>query len=152
MLNTYTVPCFFIDAVEKFNCYLSVSILASKNISGILFVVCFSPSMFFLPFPCILTQKCINHTYLVAIYTLNTTSTTSTPYFLFIIAKNLTFSFLMLFFGLQYINRTFFIISKLLNKLRGTLFIVGLLLKDVISAVFCSLTCNCISGTYLVAF
>ena len=133
MLNTYTVPCFFIDVVEKFNCYLSVSILASKNISGILFVVCFSPSMFFLPFRCILSQKCINHTYLVAIYTLNTTST---PYFLFIIAKNLTFSFLMLFFGLQYINRTFFIISKLLNKLRGTLFIVGLLLNTLFLQCF----------------
>ena len=90
MLNTYTVTYFFLDGVKKCNCYLSVSISASKNISGILFVSSLSQSMFVLPFTSILTQKCVSHMYLLAIYTRNKRIT---PYFFLSIAKHITFTF-----------------------------------------------------------
>ena len=73
--NTYTVPCLLIYSVHKRHCYLCVSTLTSKHISGSLFVFCLSLNMFFLPFSGILTCKYINHTYPVAVYTLNTRST-----------------------------------------------------------------------------
>ena len=56
-------------------CYLSVSTLASKNISGTLFVVCLSLNTFFLPFYCILASKTINKSYPAVVYTLNTSMT-----------------------------------------------------------------------------
>ena len=71
MLNTYTVPGLVDDRVQKRNCFLSGSILTPKNISGTLFVVFLSLNMFFLAFCGILTWKCINHSYLVAVYSLN---------------------------------------------------------------------------------
>ena len=72
--KTNTVPCLFIYGMRKRHYYLSVSTLISKNISGTLFVVCLCLSMLFVPFSCILTCKYINHTYPVAVYTLNTGS------------------------------------------------------------------------------
>ena len=71
-LNTYTVPCLFIYGVHKPHYYMWESTLTSKKISATLFVVCLSLNMFFVPFSCILTWKYINHTYPVAVYTLNT--------------------------------------------------------------------------------
>ena len=49
-LNTHTVPCSFVERVQKRYCYLSVSTLTSKNMSGTLFVFRFSLNMMFLPF------------------------------------------------------------------------------------------------------
>ena len=60
-LNTYTVPCLFVDRVQKCNSCLSVRTLTCNNSSGTLFFVCFSVNMFFLPFSTILTWKSINH-------------------------------------------------------------------------------------------
>ena len=74
-LNTYTVPCFFVYSIHKRHCYFSVSTLTSKNISSTLFNVCLSLNIFFLPISGILTCKGISHTYPVAVYTLNTRST-----------------------------------------------------------------------------
>ena len=70
-LSTHTVTCLVVDIVEKSNCYLSVIILPSQNISGTLFLVCWSPYILRLPFSCILTWKCINDSYSVAVYTRN---------------------------------------------------------------------------------
>ena len=67
-LNTYTVTSMFVDRVQKRHFYLFV---ICKNISGNLFVVYFSLNMFFLPFFGVITWKSINHSYLVAVYTLN---------------------------------------------------------------------------------
>ena len=75
MVNTFTVLGFFVDRVQKCNCYLSASTLTSKNISGVLSVACWSLCMLLLSFPGILTWKCIYHSCLVAVYTLNTGST-----------------------------------------------------------------------------
>ena len=79
-LTTYTVPCLFLEGVQKRNSYLSVSTFTSKNISRKFFVVCLSLNMFLLPLSVFLTRKCINHTYLVSSYSLNTISK---PYFIF---------------------------------------------------------------------
>ena len=75
MLTTYTVPCFFVDKVEKCNSYVSVRTLTTKNITSTFIVVFFSPNMLFLSEYGIvtsLTRKFMNHTYLVQVYTLNT--------------------------------------------------------------------------------
>ena len=77
-LNTYTVLCFPFERAQERSCYLSISTLASKNISSTLFVLSLSLNMFFVPFPGILTSRCISDTYLVAVYTLNSWGT---PYF-----------------------------------------------------------------------
>ena len=90
MLNTYTVPCLFFYSLEKPHCYLSVSTLTSKNITASLFVVSLSLNMFFLTVFCFSTCEYINHTYPVAVYTLNTGRT---PYCLFSTAKNVPFNF-----------------------------------------------------------
>ena len=82
---TCTPPCLFIYSVEKRHCYLSVSSLASKNISSTLFVVCLSLNTFFLPFCGISTCEYIKHTSSLAVDTLNTRST---PYCLFLTAEN----------------------------------------------------------------
>ena len=74
-LNTYTLSCLFIDRVQKWNCYLSVSTFIFKNISCTLFVVCLCLNMFFLPFSGISTLKFINHSYILPVFTLNTRST-----------------------------------------------------------------------------
>ena len=71
-LNTYTISCFFAHRVQKRSFYDSVRTLTSKNIGGTLFVVCLSLNWFFLPFSGLLTLKLISHSYLVAVYTLNT--------------------------------------------------------------------------------
>ena len=77
-INTYTVSCFFVDKVQKCNGYLSGSILKSKKVSCTWFFVCLSLNIVLPPFSYILTRNCNNHTYLVAVYTLNTPNT---PYF-----------------------------------------------------------------------
>ena len=82
---TYTVPSLFIYSVPKHHCYILVGTLASKNISGSLFVVCLSLNAFFVPFSGILCCKYIKHTYPVAVYTLNTQRTS---YYLFLTAEN----------------------------------------------------------------
>ena len=71
----YTGPYLFVDLVQERNCYFSGSTLTSKNISGTLFVFCLSLNMFFLLFSDLLTLKWINHTYLVAVCSLNTERT-----------------------------------------------------------------------------
>ena len=62
----------------------------SKNISGTFFVLFQSLSTFFLPFYVILTCKYINHTYSVAVYTLNLRSNS---YSLFLTAENVPSTF-----------------------------------------------------------
>ena len=69
---------------------MCVSTLTSKRISATLFVVCLPLIMFFVPFSCILTCKYMNHTYPVAVYTLNTWRT---PYCLFLTTENVPFIF-----------------------------------------------------------
>ena len=78
--NTYTVSCLFLERLKKHSCYVYVTTLRTEHIIGTLFVVCLSLKMFCRPFSGILTWKCINHTYLLADYTLNTPSS---PYFFF---------------------------------------------------------------------
>ena len=78
MLNAYTVPFLFVERIQRRNCYLRVTTLTFKNISRTLLVVFLSLNMLFLPFSGILTWKCINNSYPVAVDTLNTPST---PYF-----------------------------------------------------------------------
>ena len=75
MLNTYTVPGLVHDRVQKHNCFLCRSILTSKNVSGTWFVVFFSLNMFSLAFCGISSWKSFNHSYLLAVYSLNTPRT-----------------------------------------------------------------------------
>ena len=131
------------------NCSLSVSILTSKNISGKLFGLCLSLNLYFLPFSGILNWKSINHSYLVVVYTLNIPSA---PYF-FVYnhwKRHIYFSCCPMVFKILMIP--FFFTWKPLNMLGSTLFVLFVPFRYVISAVFCSLTCNCISSTSLVAF
>ena len=74
-VNTYTAPWLFVDRVKKRNCYVSKSTLRTKNMSDNLCGVSFCLNLFFLPFSRILSWKCINDSYLVAVYTLNTPTT-----------------------------------------------------------------------------
>ena len=69
-------PCLFVEGVLNWNSFVSVSPLTSKNISGTLFAVCLFVNMFFLQICCILTWKCISHSYLIAFCTLNIRRTT----------------------------------------------------------------------------
>ena len=55
-----------------------------------LFVLSLSLNTFFVPVSCFSTCKYINHSYPVAVYTLNTRST---PYCFFLMAKKLPFTF-----------------------------------------------------------
>ena len=41
-LNKYTVPCLFVDRVQKRVCYLPVSSFISKTFTSNFFVICFS--------------------------------------------------------------------------------------------------------------
>ena len=121
-------------------------------LDGTLFVVCLPLNTLFLLFLGILICNCIRRTYLVAVYTLNTPST---AYCSFLTAENVPLTFgvvlwplfcgiltcncikmlkmenlsFMLFFNLENINRIFYLTSKLLNLLRGTLFVLYLLLN-----------------------
>ena len=137
----------FNDSVHTQHCYLSLSTLTSKNISGTLFIVCLSLNMLFLPFSCILTSKCINHTYPVALYTLNTPST---PYCLFLTDKNVPFNFEHV---LGPSKRRSYLCSYFQTSKYVRRYLVCCLFasKYVTSAVFCTLSCNCMSRTYLVA-
>ena len=58
----------------------------------------------------------------------------------------------MLFFHLQNINRTFVLTSKPLNMSRETFFVFLVAFRYIISPGFYSVTCNCITRFYLVAF
>ena len=139
-LNIYNVSWLFKDYIHrtllacwqspKRSCYLSVSILASKNISGSLFVVCLSLNMFFLPFWAFLTWKWTNICYVAAFYTLNTHST---PCFLVHNHYDLPF---MLFFTLRNINRTFLLTSKPLNILGSTMSVFCFLLSTLFLRLF----------------
>ena len=137
----------FVYSVQKCHCYISISTLTSKNISGTLFVVCLFRNMFFLPFSGILTCKYINHTYPVAVYTLNTRST---PYCLFLTAKNVPLIFHAVVWPSKdqpYLFSNF----KTSKNVSDSVFAVCLLLNRLF-LLFCGiLTCNCISSTYLVA-
>ena len=74
-LKTCTVPSFVVDRVQKWNCHISATTLTSQNLSGTLFFACLSVNMLCLAFANILSWKFIHHTYLLAIYTLNTQRT-----------------------------------------------------------------------------
>ena len=75
-VNTYTAPSLFVRKVQKRNCHIYVSTLTNENVT--FFVVWLSLNMFCLPFSGILTSKCINDRYLVAVFALNMPTT---PYF-----------------------------------------------------------------------
>ena len=90
VLITYNVACLFIYSVQKRHCYLSVSNLASKNMSGTLFLVCLSLNTFFRPFSGILTCKYIKHISAPAVYTL---ITRSPPYCVFLTTENAPLTF-----------------------------------------------------------
>ena len=133
MLNTYTLPSMFVDKVNWYNCYPSVSTLTFKNISRNLFVLCLSLNLFFLQFTGILTKKFINHTYLVAYYIRNTPSTCSFLIYngykrnIYLWCCPLTFKASMV---------PFFLASKRLNMLGGTLLVVCLLLNTLFPPFF----------------
>ena len=131
--QVFNFPYFFLDEVEKCNCYLFVSISAFKNISGILSVLSLFPSILLLPFSRISIKKCINHIYLVDIYTPNTRST---PYFFLCNRQTLNFYLPYSSFSLQYITRIFLLSSKLLNMLGGSLLFVCLLLNTLFLLFF----------------
>ena len=73
--NKHPVPCSFFWQSPKMQFVRFRQNLKSKNITGTLSLVWLSLKLFFLPFSSIFTWKWINHTYLVAVYTLNTPST-----------------------------------------------------------------------------
>ena len=147
MLNTYTVPCYFIYSVHKRYCYLCVSTLASKHISGSLFVFCLSLNMFFLPFSGILTCTYINHTYPAAVYTLNTRST---PYCSFLTAENVPLTFHAVVWLWKH-ARYFFSNLETSKYVKTALFVVLLVLNTLFLLLCSILTCNCISRIDLVA-
>ena len=122
--NRYTLPCLFVNRVQKRKRYVSEISLTSKNISATYFVICLSLHMFSLPFWGIFILKSMNHIYLLSVYTLNTPNTRIS---LFITAKKVTFFF-------------YAVVWWLLPS------------KYVISDTFCNLTCNCISATCLLVF
>ena len=147
MLIPYTVPCLFVDRVQKRNCYLTVSTLRFRKISGTLFVFCFSLNMIYLPFCRAWTWKCINHACLVAVYTLNTPRT---QYSLCITTKNVTFTFHGVFCLSKHKSYLFPHLQTSIYVRRClTWYFLG---KYVITGVSFSFTCNCSSRTYFVAF
>ena len=79
-----------------------------------MFVIYFSLNMLSSKFLNIFTQKWMNHTYLLSIYTRNTT---------------MWYFHLYVYFGFPTINRMFFVTFKPLNMLEGTLFVVCLRLN-----------------------
>ena len=118
----------FVDWVQKRYCYLSVSTFTSKNINGILFFVWYTLNIFFLLFSGALSWKCVNHTFSVAVSTVDTTEHTLFLCLYPLKSQHLLF---MLSFGLQNINRTVLLSSKPLNKLDGTFVVVCLLLNTL---------------------
>ena len=143
-----TVPYLFVYRVRSIHCHLFLGTWRWKSISGTLFVVSWSLNIFFLPFCCIWTCKYIKDSYRLAVGTLNTPST---PY-LFVdnCWKRDIYPF-MLWFGLQNINRTFVVYWKVLSMVVATSFVVCLLLNCLFVLFWYILSCNCISGAYLVA-
>ena len=140
--------CLFVDRVQKYNSYLFVSTLTSKNISGTLCVVCSTLNLLFLPFSGILSWKFINHTYPVAVFTLYTPRK---PYFF--VYNHQKHNIYLSWFPLTFktFNCTFLVTSKR-QYVKQKLICFLFSFKSVIFCSFCSLTCSCISGTYPVAF
>ena len=89
--------------------------------------------------------KCINHTCLGTVYCPNKPST---PY---LFAKSVTFTFhaVVRLSKYQLYLSTFFETSRCLGRLLLCCLFAS---KYVVSAIFCTLTWNFISGTHLVAF
>ena len=127
--------------MHKRHFYLSGSTLTSKNISRTLFVVCLSVNMFFVPFSGILTCKCINDSYPVAVYTLNTRRI---PYCLFLTTENVPFIFDAAVWTSKHQGYLFSI-------LKTSKYVLCLILNTSFLLVCCNLICNCMSGTYVVA-
>ena len=122
--------------------------ITAKNLIFTLFLVFLSMNIFSPPFSDISTWKSRKHTYLLGVYPRNTPIT---PYFFVYNCKNETFTFHPdLWHSKQQLY--FFYSFKPLNMLGRTLFVVFFRFKHEFSTVFCSLTFNCISGIYLVAF
>ena len=144
--------CLFwgLETVNTYHCTLlaSISTLTSKNISRILFVVWLSPKVFFLPFSFISTWKWIKYSSLASVYTLDTPSTS----YFFVYNRwnrNISFSWCSLASKISMVPFFFFKISK---YVRWYLVCFLFASKYVISAVFSSLPCNCISGPVWLKF
>ena len=71
MLGTSAIPCLLVQSVRERHCYLSLSFLKFKNISGTLFVVCFVLNTLYWLFCGILICKYVSRMYLVAVWPLN---------------------------------------------------------------------------------
>ena len=141
------LPCLF-TGLKKRNYYLSLTNLTTKDISGILFGVSLFLNMLFLPFSCFSTWKCINDTYLIPGYTLNTPSA---PYFFLYKTAKRNIFISCCFLALKH-QSYFFYYSKTSEYVKRY-HVCCLFPSDyVISSVFGSLTWKYISGTYLVAF
>ena len=149
MLNTYTVVSFFIDRVQICNCYLSLSTLASKKISGILLVVC----LFFIYVIPTLFQhfNLRNRRPYLSCCSLHCKYTKHMLFLCFIAAINLTFTFHVFLWPSKYQWYSFFFfeISKYFTRYIVCCFFA---FNKIISVVFCSLTCNCIRLAYLAGF
>ena len=133
--------------MQKRHYYMCVITITSKNIGGTLFVAFYFVNRFFVLFSLILTCKSINDTYPVAVYTLNTPSTT---YFFFsLTAENVPFTFGVVLRPSKYQP---YLCSNFetSNYVRRTLFLVCLPLNTLFLLFLGILICNCISGTYLV--
>ena len=115
-------------------------------LGGTLFVACFLASRFFLLFSSILTSNCINRTYLVAVYTLNTGNT---PCCLFVRTKKVPFIFHAMIWTSKQQQDTF-PSSKPQNMLDGTLFVVCLPLNTLFVLFSGILICNCIRRIFAV--
>ena len=137
-LITYTAPCLFIYSVQKRHCYVSTSNLASKSIIGTLFVVCLSLNTFFLLFSGILACKYIKHSYAVAVYTVNTRSTS---YCVFLPAENVPLTFHPVVWPSKHEPYLCF-------NFQTSQFVIFLLLSSLFLPFRGILTCNCINRTY----
>ena len=137
-----------IDRVQKCNCYLSVSTLRSQKISGILLVVFLSPSRFFGTVSAVLTWICINHSCLVAVYTLKKSGT---PFFFVYKRLSPTFTFHAFVWPSKHQSNLFFSfnISKYIKPYLLWFFFGS---NYVFSVVSFSLKSNCLSGTHLLLF
>ena len=98
-----------------------------------LFLFCLSLKMIFLFFSSIFSLKCINTTYIFPVYTLKYTKGTS---FLSLSPLKPSHIPFMLAFGIQNINQSFFLTSKPLDILLGTLFVVCLPLNTLFLLFF----------------
>ena len=132
-LNTYIVPSLFNDRVQNCNCYLSVSSLTCKNISGSLFVVYLSLNMFLLTFFGILRWKHINHTDVVTVLTLNPVSTHL--FICLLLLKRYYFRFRMSF-GHHNFDWMFFLTFKRVIMLGSTFFFVFLPVNRLVLLFF----------------